>query len=626
MNKSAHPRKRYALAMALFCVAAVAQAAGFRLGTNLDAVTDYSPAMPFLDVFKQGREWYTANAGSFDTGEAARLDTDANGWLRSLAPKDGGTASYDRACTLIFSMGAANGGPQAGRLPYPAGKYTVLYAGAGTLEYSLAARLDAAASGPGRDIIDVTPLEPGIQICVTATRADNPLRDIRVYPPGAEALAGTTSFNPAYLARLKPFAVLRFMDWMRTNDSSQGAAADRPALGDYVYSTARGVPAEVMVDLANALSAEPWFNMPQAASDAYVAAFAAVVKTRLAAGRAVYVEYSNEIWNNQFSQGAAIEAEGVARFGAKTGSDFDRRLNRYGERAAEICQLWRTAFAGETERVRCVMAGQAANSYIAETALDCPMSQLAPCQNQGMRGIAIAPYFGDWIGLEQHLAATTGWAREADGGLTRLFAELENGRELNDAESGGGMATIRARIASHAALASAKGVELLAYEGGQHLVGVGAAAGNATLDGLFDAANRDSRMGAFYASYLDAWKTGGGGLFMHFSDFGTVSRFGRWGALELATQTASPKYDALVAAATDCLFDWAEGRFPTLFAPAGATTAASDPYSYRAYAATGNYLGVSAADGHVWVLGPAFGGQPADVGDLAEHLRTAGCR
>ncbi len=300
MDRSSRLTKLCTLAAAVLFSAA-ASGAGFRLGTNLDAVTDYSTAIPFLDVFKQGREWYTANATTFDTGEAQRLDKDANGWLRSLKPKGDGAAAYDRACTLIFSMGAANGGPQAGRLPYPAGKYSVRYAGEGTLAYSLAARLDTTASGPGRDVIDVTPMEPGIQICVMATRADNPLRDIRVYPPGAEPLAGTTSFNPAYLARLKPFAVLRFMDWMRTNNSSQGAAADRPAVGDYVYSTERGVPAEVMVDLANALSAEPWFNMPHAASDAYVADFAAVVKARLATGRAVYVEYSNEIWNNQFS-------------------------------------------------------------------------------------------------------------------------------------------------------------------------------------------------------------------------------------------------------------------------------------------------------------------------------------
>jgi hypothetical protein len=146
------------------------------------------------------------------------------------------------------------------------------------------------------------------------------------------------------------------------------------------------------------------------------------------------------------------------------------------------------------------------------------------------------------------------------------------------------------------------------------------------LDGLFDAANRDPRMGAFYTRYLDAWKTGGGGLFMHFSDFGSVSRFGRWGALELAPQTASPKYDALVAAATDCLFDWAERQFPSFFAPSGVTTVASDPFTYRGYATTGNYLGFSAADGHVWVLGPAFGTQPLDVGDVAAHMQTAGCR
>ncbi len=45
----------------------------------------------------------------------------------------------------------------------------------------------------------------------------------------------------------------------------------RPWLRPRSYANARGgVPPEVMVDLANRVGADPWFNMPHNASDDYI--------------------------------------------------------------------------------------------------------------------------------------------------------------------------------------------------------------------------------------------------------------------------------------------------------------------------------------------------------------------
>ena len=616
---------------ALVMLPTSANGAVTRIGTNLAEVTDYGTQVPFLNLFKVGREWFTASANTFDTGEAARLDRDNGGWLRSLRPTGAGSAQFDRACTLIFSMGAVEGGPLNGRLPYPAGPYVVRYDGQGTLDYRIAARKNTALSVPGRDVIDVVPQTPGIQICVTATDPSGTgdyLRNIRVYAPGTEARGEAGDlFQDDFLARLRPFGALRFMDWMRTNNSTQGAASDRPLPSDYTYATEhKGVPAEVMVNLANTLDASPWFNMPQAATDDYVRSFARVVKAQLAATLPVYVEYSNEIWNDQFSQGGAIETEGVAQFAAAAGSAFDKRLNRFGERTAQICMMWREVFDNEAARVRCVIGGQAANTYIAETALDCAMSSLAPCRSRGIYGLAIAPYIGDWVGLPQHESTVASWTTQSDGGLARLFSELDTGAELADRDAGGGMPTVVARIGSHAALARAQNVELLAYEGGQHLVGVGAPAGNAAINLLFDAANRDARMGALYTRYLLAWRQGGGGLFMHFNDMGNATRFGRWGALEIAPQTSSPKYDALAGEAMGCLFDWAQAQFPALFAPAVTGMQGVDPFLFRAYAGTGQYLGFSSASGQVVTVGNQTGPTLLTLGPPTPFMQQAGCR
>jgi hypothetical protein len=96
-------------------------------------------------------------------------------------------------------------------------------------------------------------------------------------------------------------------------------------------------------------------------------------------------------------------------------------------------------------------------------------------------------------------------------------------------------------------VARTHGLKLVAYEGGQHLVGIGEVSNTPSITQLFTSANRDSRMNQLYTSYLSGWSAQGGELFMHFTDISSYSRFGSWGALEKIADTASPKYDALMS-------------------------------------------------------------------------------
>ena len=75
----------------------------------------------------------------------------------------------------------------------------------------------------------------------------------------------------------------------------------------------------------------------------------------------------------------------------------------------------------------------------------------------------------------------------------------------------------------------------------------------------------------------------------------------------------------------DCLFNWAEGNYPSLFAPASATSATLAPYYYRYYSGTGNYLATSLVDNHLWSFGPVTGNTLFDVGPLSRFLDAAGC-
>ena len=75
---------------------------------------------------------------------------------------------------------------------------------------------------------------------------------------------------------------------------------------------------------------------------------------------------------------------------------------------------------------------------------------------------------------------------------------------------------------------------------------------------------------------------------------------------------------------SECLFNWAEQNYPTLFAPSGTTTATLGVYSYRHYSGTQTYLGVSSANNDVYYMGAD--GALLDVGPMSTWLTLAGCQ
>lgn len=517
------------------------------VGTNLSVLADWSSEWPFVDAFKTSREWLTQClsfqqsdcVSGWDTNEAHLLDLDEHGWVRSLpAPTD--SPQFWFVGTLMFR--GLNG-------HYPAGQYLVLYDGEGTLEYGFDARKDTIASKPGRDVLTVTPGNDGIYLKITATdphHAGNYLRNIRVLMPGQEQTYQTQPFHPQFLQKIAPYSVLRFMNWMRANDTDQQQWQNRSLPADARYATTAGAPLELMLALANRTQADPWFTLPHQATDDYISQFALLTLHTLIPTRKVYVEYSNEVWNSQFSQGAWIEQQSQAAWPTSGESGFTKRLNWYGQRAAQICDIWKIAWGAESDRVHCVLSGQAANAWVISQALDCPLSSQAPCSAHGIDAIAMAPYFGYYLGASEFESAVQQWTMEEDGGLSRLFSEVMNGGVLPGGPSGGALQDTTRQIAAHAALAVTRNLQLLAYEGGQHLVGVGNVTNNPAITTLFVRANRDARMTTAYTQYLNIWKNLGGQLFVHFLNVDSYSKWGSWGALEYMDQSTSPRYEALI--------------------------------------------------------------------------------
>ena len=77
---------------------------------------------------------------------------------------------------------------------------------------------------------------------------------------------------------------------------------------------------------------------------------------------------------------------------------------------------------------------------------------------------------------------------------------------------------------------------------------------------------------------------------------------------------------------SNCLFNWAERTYASLFAPVGAISNTFAPYYYRYYPQTNTYLGTSSDDNHAYYLGPLSNYSLFDVGALSGWLSIAGCR
>lgn len=509
---------------------------GLNIGTNLAGIKSWSPALPFVDGFRSSRSWITQTRRVWDTKESHLLDLDADGWIKSLPAA--GSSNFSYVSTVMLDN-------QQGR--YQGGQYVVLYDGEGTLQYQWDAVKNVSASRPGRDVIEVTPSNRGILLSLTATNPDNYLRNIRVVPIAQEQSYTVQPFNPDYLSKIDPFSTFRFMDWMETNNSTQTNWSDRPTLNSSTWMK-QGAPVEIMVQLANVTQSNAWFTMPAQATDEYVRNFAQYVKENLNPNLKVYVEYSNEVWNMQFEQSKWVMAQARQEWTNSSNSDFTKLVDWYSRRTTQVTRIWDDVFDSQRERVIGVMAGQAANPWVLNRALQyrwdtTPQSD----RDYGIDAIAIAPYFGNYLGQSSNEAVLENWTvTEPDGGLDKLFDELTQGGLVPNSPVGGAVQASINNMQRHSVIAQQRGLQLLAYEGGQHLVD----SNNAAVNNLFTQANRDPRMGQIYDKYLSAWNQLGGGLFMNFSDIGQSSKWGSWGALEHVNDAGSAKYDALIRAIT----------------------------------------------------------------------------
>lgn len=497
------------------------------IGINLAKTYGWGTQITFVDVFKQGRAWESYNtSGGSATGVVVPVD--ANGYPLEI-PYNDGVNPPQMVRTVMLDVDAGT---------HPTGTFTLIFEGDGDIHLGGAGSGDYSSSGAQRTVsFNVTSATSGISLTITRSNAVNPIRYIRVIMPGHLATYQTQPFYPPLLDRLQGFSVIRFMEWIRTNDQRRLVTwSDRPTTNYVTNAGPMGGAYEYAIRLANAVGADSWLTVPHLADDNFIRELARLALAELAPGRKVYIEYSNEVWNGMFEQATYARDTGLA-LGLHTNSTTaGRRFT--AKRSAEIFRIFEEEFDAQSSRVVKVIPAQAGSASVASEIL-ATFQQASvngvPVNPWGVQAsvLAIAPYFGN--GLADQIVT--------DGVVNTITTAeiLQRARETY-------LPQALSRVSANKVVADQYGLPLLSYEGGQHIVGTGANQNNATLTAKLLAANRDPGMYDLYRDYIDGYFANGGTLFVHYSFCSVFASYGSWGSMETLDQPLSqaPKYEALL--------------------------------------------------------------------------------
>lgn len=491
------------------------------VGTNLTSVVDWSSELVFTNAFEQCREWIvhedSPNA-SWESGLTVPLNE--KGYPIEI-PYNDGVNPPQVVRTLLFTNIENY---------YPSGQYRLIIEGAGQIRFLGA--FNQTFSTPIDTLINIT-ANQGLILELEKSDVNDPINDIKLIYPNHVNNFQTQKFTTEFLDYLSDFQCIRFMDWTKTNNSSDQNWNERSKANYYTQTTSAGVAWENVIELANLTQKDIWINIPHLATDNYITQLAQLLNTTLDPNIKIYLEYSNEVWNSIFQQNhAAIDFANNLGY---TGQNWEKVWKFTSKRSADVFFIFENVF-GTSDRFVKILPTQNV-AFVAEQIVN-NFNNIRYNPNEVTADvIAMAPYFGGEIGTD--LGNSGDYATITVSEILDL-AETSLSIAINDANSIKNVAT-------------ANNLGIITYEGGQHLVAYGMNANIQVLTDKLIAANRDSRMGELYCQYFDAWyNTLKGGLFSIFSSHSRPNKYGSWGTKEYMADINSPKYLAL----QNCVFNY----------------------------------------------------------------------
>jgi len=492
-----------ALMLAAACVLPARAAEPFRaqpMGIGLGGVSGYTSAWTFVDMMKHSREWRTP--------KDHQIVEDKLGWPVSLKDKDGKTVAIAPDKPVRMYM-------YSRRI---AGDIVLTWEGDGEVSVERRPMKLVKDEYPARnrrvyhwDDVAGTVFD----VVVTRSNPKDHVKNIRMWMPGMEN--AESPFHPLFKKRLEPFSYFRFMDWGRTNNSTQKEWSDR-VLPEQMRQTG-GVAWEYMIQLANEMDKDMWICVPHLASDDYVKKLAELLQARLEPERLIYVEYSNEIWNGSFKQTRWLWDQAREEGHTKTPWEYGAVL--CGKRSAEIWAIMDKVI--EPDRLVRTITHFRWLDKVMDAAMD-------PKNGSGRVDlVALNGYFISQAPLQYTLRSLDNFDIEV---AIDAFIQMHLL----------GKATAWARE-----IENVKGrwkLPVTVYEGGQHFANPFSSnlQGKELVKRMFEV-NAHPRIKEIYAVALESWHLAGGDGFTPFVDCSSWNKYGCWGHLQYQEQPLEDKVD-----------------------------------------------------------------------------------
>lgn len=511
----------------------------YPVGINIGINRYWSSQVIFVDAFKASSMWIPNISDSTHPSYNSVWDTDvdipldARGYPLEIpyTPTSGEWAGVPQRVSSVI-WGGMEG-------HFPTGTYTLIFEGTGRMTVgNWSGQRNEFVNG-GTYQVEVVSANEGIIFELYESSAADPVRNIRFILPGYEDTYSEQPFYPRYIEGLQIFQVIRatltigMLGYYECDNGVDDTSADcvmtwgNRAKTDYArYSTLQGIPYKLLIDLINKTKADMWVNVMHAADDDYIRNFASLIKERLASDRKIYLELANETWNlesNNFPQTYYYRNKGLA-----AGLDTDAKeagRKYFMKRQFETYAIFDEVFGDQSTRIITVLGTQFGVDWEHQRRIaNISDSTVNP---NGIRPdvFAIGAYFGGHINESGADPATI----TVDGVLDLTEHELTD--------------MLVPRLQSVKTLTEANGMELIAYEGGTHIVDYDNLWGDHQTK-LRDA-NRHDRMSEIFNDFLDIWERENPGKLLMLHDYVSYPQGGSFfGLLEWTDQDIAdaPKY------------------------------------------------------------------------------------
>jgi Ca2+-binding RTX toxin-like protein len=500
---------------------------GLNLGGQPGA---YGDTFNALDLFKGADAWIAYDAQGNELRNVVAVD--GKGWMTDIPVINGQPATV--VVNVFYTQ------------IVPSGSYIVEWTGEG----DLTTYTDYDVIGPNKIRVNYTADysngDNGISLVINSTDPNNTgnyIRDIKVYQEKySDLIAMGEKFDPEWFQAVDDFRVLRTHDWQGTNFSKVTGWVPNDQTSDQAFWVRpdRGMPYELLVEMANETRSDLWINIPHLATDDYMKKAAEYVKANLDPDLRVYVEYTNEYWTTIFDQHPYLIQQGAEKFGDVPFAN----AQAYGARASEMAQIFKQVFGTDSARLypTVTLNHGAFNTQEAITMLTTPayvaQGGLSPLQ-AGIRHLATDGYLY-WGSDDPATGALIDtWLDDPDKGYGAARDYLI--AQLNDDLA---PAWVKGR-----ALADLNNLSFGIYEGGALLIN-----GSYEKPGpdRFLQFNKDVQLSAemrqVYEATLAAWQSTGSGPFAWYSDTGRAGQVGDYGLWNAPDFKPELRTEAIIAA------------------------------------------------------------------------------